>query len=319
MVSSLTFSLKVIKKYLQLLLLVLHLLHVLDLTFGSLLLFLFLLLVVLDSAASALAVLMNLFREIVVAFLLLVFAFSIIGRSFTTTSTPAASASTSASLTILVSFLRLWLLLYLLDGFDLLDFLIFLFDDLLDEPGSLVACAEASESCFFRGHFLQLFSGLSVHVSSSSTSISSATSVSPTSSFSSAFLLVGSASLKCFVILHLILLYEFLTLLFRQNFAEVLVRKNNQILIALCHVDLGSLYFLIVKKAASVNVFETILSFLSIMNLEVDIKFPEFLGEIIVEPISFIVFKIIHEAELILSGKNGLNVSILVNGSNYKF
>jgi len=74
-----------------------------------------------------------------------------------------------------------------------------------------------------------------------------------------------------------------------------------------------------VKKAASVNVFETILSFLSIMNLEVDIKFPEFLGEIIVEPISFIVFKIIHEAELILSGKNGLNVSILVNGSNYKF
>jgi hypothetical protein len=49
-----------------------------------------------------------------------------------------------------------------------------------------------------------------------------------------------------------------LSLLFSKNFAEVLVREKDQILVALCHVDLGSLYFLIVKIAAVVNVFETI-------------------------------------------------------------
>lgn len=67
---------------------------------------------------------------------------------------------------------------------------------------------------------------------------------------------------------------------------------------------MGSLYFLIMKKTVFVNVFETICSFLSTLNLEEYIKFPDFLGEIMVEPFSFIVFKIVHKAELVFSGKN---------------
>jgi len=38
-----------------------------------------------------------------------------------------------------------------------------------------------------------------------------------------------------------------------------------------------------------------------------------------IESFSFIVFKILHDAELVLFGKNGLDISILVNGSKNNF